>query len=341
MENVLLEEINRMRKLMNLTEKENLEEDDSLTNNPDNDWIVQSLRKQLGGDKEIFVKLVDKRQGREGKTNLVKIVNGKVIDVLDDEPEEVNEGIKDTLKIGAVCMILASGMVSCKEGNYNLANDARYIMKPEILNTLGRESFDSPVGSKDKIYVWAGNQSGGRGTNSRVLYHDYSNNKKEYGATFDNYPDSFAYGANGITPVEVVGKTKLTSDIAKRLQKYSKIDLSKYTDTSTTLGKSGTNNQNSGLYVIVVDVLGSSHYDWSDPNKAQEIKDPKYKTGYAIYIVSPSVANGINVGELYPTTLDVMFGTYNDPLSGNEKIKPLDDYFNNNFKNLLGDKPEF
>jgi hypothetical protein len=343
MENVLLEEINRMRKLMNLTEKENLEEDDSLTNNPDNDWIVQSLRKQLGGDKEIFVKLVDKRPGKEGKTNLVKIVNGKVIDVLDDEPEEVNEGIKDTLKIGAICAILATGAVSCtKEDSYNLTNDARYIMKPEILNTLGRESFDSPVGSKEKIYVWAGNQSGGRGSNSRYLYHDYTNKNKNYGAVFgQNYPDSFANGANGITPTEVVGKTKLTSDIAKRLQKYSKIDLSKYTDTSTTLGKSGTNNENSNLYVIVVDVLGSSHYDWSDPNGAKEIKDPKWKTGYAIYIVSPSVAEGMTVGELYPTTLDVMFGTYSDPLSGNKKIRPLDDYFNNNFKNLLGDKPEF
>jgi len=114
MENILLEEINRMRKLMNLTEKENLEEDDSLTNNPKNDWIIQSLRKQLGGDKEIYVKLVDKRPGKEGKTRIVKqTVDGKILDISDDEPEEVNEGIKDKLKMGAICLILATGAVSC------------------------------------------------------------------------------------------------------------------------------------------------------------------------------------------------------------------------------------
>ena len=322
MENVLLEEINRMRKLMNLTEKENLEEDDSLTNNPENDWIVQSLRKQLGGDKEIYVKLIDKREGKEGKTNLVKIVNGQVIDISDDEPEEVNEGIKDTLKIGAVCMILASGMVSCKEGNYNLANDARYILKPEVLNRIGKEYFDSPISSKDKMYIWAGNQSGA----GRVLYHDYSNNKKEYGATFDNYPDSFAYGANGITPVQVVKVLPFDSNIIERLNSYNR--------TGQPLGSLLGKYKN----VVVVDVLGSSHYDWSDPNNGKEIKDPKWKTGYAIYLTN---ADGIKEEELYPTMLDVMFRTYNNPTMGNEKLIALDDYFNNNFKNLLGDKPEF
>ena len=308
---------------MNLTEKENLEEDDSLTNNPDNDWIVQSLRKQLGGDKEIFVKLVDKRPGKEGKTNLVKIVNGKVIDVLDDEPEEVNEGIKDTLKIGAICAILATGAVSCtKEDSYNLANDARYIMKPEILNTLEKDYFDSPVGSKEKIYVWAGNQSGA----GRVLYHDYSNNKKEYGATFDNYPDSFAYGANGITPVQVVKVLPFDSNVIEKLNSYNK--------TGQPLGSLLGKYKN----VVVVDVLGSSHYDWSNPNNGKEIKDSKYKTGYAIYLTN---ADGIKEEELYPTMLDVMFRTYNNPTIGNEKLISLNDYFNNNFKNLLGDKPEF
>lgn len=345
MEKVLLEEINKMRKLMNLMEVEDIKTEDTLSNDPLGDKIVQSLRKQLGGDKAIYVKLVDNRPGKEGKTNIVKLVNGEVIDIDDDQPEPVQEGIKDTLKIGAVCFILASGLISCqKEETYNLGKDARFIMKPNILNTLGRESFDSPVGSKSKIYVWAGNQSGGRGSNSRVLYHDYSNQNKEYGAVYgQNYPDSFAYGANGVTPVEVVGKTKLTSDIAKRLQKYSKIDLSKYTDTSTTLGKTDT-KPSSNLYVIVVEVLNSSHYDWSDPLNATEVNDSKYKTGYAIYLVTPSVADGINVGELYPTMMDIMFGTWNvspNEIPGNEKIRALDNYMSNDFKNLLGDKPEF
>jgi hypothetical protein len=341
MENILLEEINRMRRLMNLMEVEEIKTEDTLENDPQNQKIVQSLKQELGDNNEIYVKLVDNRPGKEGKTNIVKMVNGEVIDIDDDQPEPVSESIKDTLKIGAVCFILASGLVSCKkEDSYNIAKDARFILKPNILNTLGKESFDSPVKSKDKIYVWAGNQSSG----NRVLYHDYSSQSKKYGEVYgQNYPDSFAYGANGIAPVEVINKIKLTPEIAKRLQQYSKVDLSQYTDTSTTLGKTDT-KPSSGLYVIVVEVLNSSHYDWSDPNNAKEVNNPKYKTGYAIYLVTGSVAEGINVGELYPTMMDIMFGTWNvspNTIPGNEKIKALDNYMFSNFKNLLGDKPEF
>jgi hypothetical protein len=283
------------------------------------------------------IKITDERTG---KTTVVKLENGKFV-----KSDAVNEIDVKRAIVTAACAISLMGVVSCqKEDTYNLAKDARYILKPSILNTQGRESFDSPVGSKSKIYVWAGNQSGGRGTNNRVLYHDYSNQNKDYGAVYgQNYPDSFAYGANGITPVEVVKKFRLTSDVAKQLQPYSKVDLSQYTDTSTTLGKSDIKPNKSGLYVVIVKVYGSSHYDWADPNGGgEEIKDGKLNTGYGIYLVTPGVANGINVKEMYPTMMDIMFGTWNvspSQVPGNSKIQALDNYMYNDFKNLLQDIP--
>jgi len=135
MEKVLLKEINKMRRLMNLMEVEDIETEDTLNNDPLKDTIIKSLKKQLGGDKEIYVRLVDNRPGKEGKSNIVKMINGEVIDIDDDQPEPVSESIKDTLKIGAVCLILASGMISCtKEGSgygYNLgASGFKYNINP-------------------------------------------------------------------------------------------------------------------------------------------------------------------------------------------------------------------
>lgn len=325
MENILLEEINRMRKLMNLTEKESLEEDDSLKNDPIGDKIIQSLRKQLGGDKEIYVKLVDNRPGKENKIRIVKQTpTGEIIDIDDDQPEPVSEGIKDSIKIGAVCFILASGAVSCKKDVYDINKDARYRLKPNILNSLGKKYFDSPIENKDKIYVWAGNQTGS--SNGRYLYYDYTNQEKSYGEVFgQNYPDSFAYGSNGITPVEVVGVYPFNSDIIPKLQEYNKTGIA----LEYLLGKYKN--------VVVVEVLPSSKYDWSDINSPKEVSSPEYKTGHAIYLTN---IDGINIGELYPTMLDVMFNTYKNPINGNEKIKSLNDYFNYRFSNLLGDKPE-
>ena len=327
MKNTLLEEINKMRKLMNLMEVEDVKTEDTLKNDPQNQKIIQSLRQQIGGDKEIYIKLVDNRPGKEGKTNIVKMVNGEVIDIDDDQPEPVSESIKDKLKIGAVCFILASGMVSCKkDDSYNISKDPRFILKPNILNNLGKESFDSPISSKDKIYIWAGNQSGVGNGRERYLYHDYSNQSKKYGEVYgQNYPDSFAYGSNGITPTEVVQILPFNADMVSKLQPYNKTG----TPLGTFLGKYKN--------VVVVEVLGSSNYDWSDPYNPNEVSDTKHKTGHAIYLTN---ADGVNVGELYPTTLDVMFGTYKNPIAGNDKLLGLDDYYNNNFNNLLGDKPE-
>jgi hypothetical protein len=330
MENILLEEINRMRRLMNLMEVEDIETEDTLDNDPLRDTIITSLKQQIGGGKEIYVRLVDNRPGKEGKSNIVKMVNGEVIDIDDDQPEPVSESIKDTLKIGAVCLILASGMVSCtkEDGNYNLANDSRFTLKPGILNTLGKEYFDSPVQGKDKIYVIASNQSGAGKGRERYLYHDYTSKIKNYGSkpfSSQEYPDSFATGANGIAPTEVVQVFPFNADMVSKLQPYNKTGI----PLGTFLGKYKN--------VVVVEVLGSSNYDWSDPYNPKEVNDTKRKVGHAIYLTN---TDGINVGELYPTTLDVMFGTYKNPITGNDKLMGLDDYYNNNFNNLLGDKPE-
>jgi hypothetical protein len=35
-----------------------------------------------------------------------------------------------------------------------------------------------------------------------------------------------------------------------------------------------------------------------------------------------------------------MFGTYKNPITGNDKLMGLDDYYFGNFNNLLSDKPE-
>jgi hypothetical protein len=328
MENILLREINRMRKLMNLMEVEDIKTEDTLKNDPQNQKIIQSLKQQIGGEKEIYIKLVDNRPGKEGKINIVKMVNGEVIDIDDDQPEPINESIIDTLKIGAVCFILASGMVSCKkEDSYNISKDSRFILKPNILNTLGKEFFDSPVNSKSKIYIWAGNQSG---SNTRYLYHDYSNQEKKYGPVFNqNYPDSFAYGSNGITPTEVIQILPFNQTTVSKLQPYNKTGI----PLDSLLGKYKN--------VVVVDVLGSSNYDWSDPNNPKEVSNNKYKTGYAIYLTN---IDGINISELYPTTLEVMFQTYktyNEPnRKSNDKLMGLDDYYFGNFNNLLSDKHE-
>ena len=330
MENILLEEINRMRRLMNLSEKEEISTDDTLNNDPLKDKIIQSLRQQLGGNKEMYIRLIDNREGKGGKSNIVKqTVNGDIIDIEDDEPEQVNEGsIKDTLKIGAVCVILASGMVSCKKDSYNISNDSQFRLKPSILNSLGKEYFDSPVNNKNKIYVTAGNQTGSGKGNERYLYHDYTNQEKSYGAT-TNVPDSFASGSNGITPVEVEQVLPFNSEIISKLEPYNKTGK----PLNSLLGKYKN--------VVVVNVLGSSHFDWSDPYKPKEINNPKYKQGHAIYLTN---VDGINVGEIYPTMLDVMFQTYktyNEPTrTSNDKLMGLNDYFSGNFAELLGDKPD-
>jgi hypothetical protein len=312
-------------------------------NAPLADKVIKALEDiDVDTEKTVNVKIIDEKTG---KTKIVTLRNGKFL----NPPME--ESIKSNVMIA--CTIAITGLVSCnQDDSYNIAKDARYIMKPEILNTMGKKSFDSPANTKEKTYVWAGNQSGGRGTARRVLYHDYTNKDKDYGAVFgQNYPDSFAYGANGITPTEVVkiipmpavGSYQL-NDLIKMLTPYNKtkIDLTKYANPADTLGKTGTGNtKSSEWYIVIVKVHGSSHFDWADANNGQEIKDPKYKTGYAMYLVKSNVASGMNVKELYPTTLEVIYGFYNNPEYGSMSIKPFDDYFNNEFKNLLQDMPSF
>ncbi len=312
-------------------------------NAPLADKVIKALEDiDVDTEKTVNVKIIDEKTG---KTKIVTLRNGKFL----NPPME--ESIKSNVMIA--CTIAITGLVSCnQDDSYNIGKDARYIMKPEILNTMGKKSFDSPANTKEKTYVWAGNQSGGRGTASRVLYHDYSNKDKNYGAVFgQNYPDSFAYGANGITPTEVVKIIPMPSKGSKELTyltnvlsdyNKNKIDLSKYANPEDTLGKSGTGNtKSSEWYIVIVEVHGSSHYDWADANNGQEIKDPKYKTGYAIYLVKSNIASGMKIGELYPTTLEVIYSFYNSSGQGTNSIKPFDDYFNNEFKALKPNMPSF
>lgn len=308
-----------MRRLMNLNEMESIDEDAL------EDKIIQSLKKQLGGDKEIYIKLVDNRPGKDGKVNIVKqTLNGEIIDIDDNQPEPVTEGIRNNLKIGAICFILASGAVSCKKDVYDLGKDARYRLKPNILNSLGKKYFDSPVENKDKIYIWAGNQNGSSEP-TRYLYHDYTNQEKSYGEVYgQNYPDSFARGANGVTPSLVVDVLPFNSDIIPKLNQYNVTGK----PLDTLLGKYKN--------VVVVEVLQSSYYDWSDIFNPKEVGTNR-KTGHAIYLTN---LTAVEVGELYPQLFEVMFGTYKNPTAGNDKIISLNDYYISDSGKLLGDKPE-
>lgn len=310
---------------MNLNEVEDFDNEGSLDK-----VIIQSLKKQLGGNKEIYVKLIDKRPGKNGKINIVKqTINGDIIDIDDDQPEPVSEGVRDTLKIGAVCFILASGVVSCKKEGYNIGKDARYRLKPNILNSLGKNYFDSPVENKDKIYVWAGNQNGAS-TPTRYIYLDFTNQEKRYGEVYgDEYPDSTVSKSssdnttNTVTPSLVVNVLPFNIDILPKIQEYNKTGI----QLDSLLGKYRN--------VVVIEVLGSTRFDWTDIYNPKEVGTGR-KTGYAIYLTNlPS----INVGELYPKLMDELFNTHLTS-KGNDKILPLDNYMKNSSENLLGDKPE-
>ena len=264
----------------------------------------------------------------EGKEYILSInPDGDLIVV-----EGITEGFRKNLLTGIVCTMLAGGMISCqKEELYDLSKDSRFTLKPEILNTLGKEYFDSPVQGKDKIYVIAGNQTGaGRGY-ERYLYHDYTSKVKTYGNkpfSAQEYPDSFATGANGIAPVEVINVVPFTSEIADKLESYNK--------TGMPLRKLMSDYKN----VVVVKVHEASYYDWNDVYNPKEIKDPKYKTGYAIYLTN---LGEVKPGEVYPTMMEVMFNIYNTPpnvIPYNSKVMALDNYYVSKFSKLLREEPK-
>jgi len=246
--------------------------------------------------------------------------------------EAMIEGFRKNLLAGIVCTMLAGGMISCqKEELYDLSKDSRFTLKPEVLNTLGKEYFDSPVQGKDKIYVIAGNQSGAGKGRERYLYHDYTSKIKNYGSkpfSAQEYPDSFATGANGIAPVEVINVVPFTSEIANKLEYYNK--------TGMPLDKLMNMYKN----VVVVKVHEASYYDWSDVYNPREIKDPTYKTGYAIYLTNLSA---VKPGEIYPTMMEVMFNIYNTPpnvIPYNSEIMSLNNYYSSKFSKLLKEEPK-
>jgi hypothetical protein len=290
---------------------------------PSHDEIIKMLKKN-------FVNYTN--PGATFPVNVLDEKTGKTIKVMDfyfDENGEleIKEEIKEskiTKGLAALCLI--GGMLtSCKKDQlYDIGKDARYILKPSILNTLGREHFDSPVSNKSKTYVWAGNQNGSQEP-TRYNYLDFTNKTKSYGTVYgQNYPDSAQDGVlSVISPTEVIQVIDLDNNILSKLEPYNKT------------GKSLDQLIKKYKYAVVVEVLGSTRYTWKDINKPEEAGSSR-KTGYGIYLTN---LPDINVGELYPSTLDLMFNTYKTSTTGNDKLIALDDYYNFNFKNLLDEKP--
>lgn len=217
----------------------------------------------------VNIKLINKETGKE------KIVTMNSDGTFSDAG--VEEGFKDKLVIGATCFILASGLVSCqKEDLYNISSDARYIVKPEILNTLGKKAFDSPgAGAKDKVYMWFGNQ-GGNGT--RYPYYDYTNQNKDYGAVYgQKYPDSLVAASNGITPNEVIN----------------------INSTEATTYPLTPEQKANYKYIVLVKVHPSTQWNWTDLNNGKE-ESSGWNSGYALYLTNMPA---VQVGDLYPTML--------------------------------------
>jgi len=256
----------------------------------------------------VNIKLINKETGKE------KIVTMNADGTFSDAG--VEEGFKDKLVIGATCFILASGLVSCqREDLYNISSDARYIVKPEILNTLGKKAFDSPgAGAKDKVYMWFGNQ-GGNGT--RYPYYDYTNQNKEYGAVYgQKYPDSLVAASNGITPNEVINmnSTEATTYPLTPEQK------AKY------------------KYIVVVKVHPSTEWNWTDLNNGKE-QSSGWNSGYAVFLTN---INGVQIGDLYPTML-ANSGTPGDKygiIRDTNKAVALGDYVSGNGRGLLQADPQ-
>lgn len=96
---ILSEEFRRMQKLAGL-----------ITENEENIPEEEKIKDQLSkiGVKKTTVKIIDKRNN---KTSYVSIDNNEL-----KPTDNIEEGLKDKILIGAVCTILASGMVSCKKG---------------------------------------------------------------------------------------------------------------------------------------------------------------------------------------------------------------------------------
>jgi hypothetical protein len=82
--------------------------------------IIKKLKNSISefGKGEFEVKIIDKRPGKKNKIVKAKS-NGDIVSI-----QSANESLKDNIKVGLVCTILASGLVSCKKADvgfgYNL-----------------------------------------------------------------------------------------------------------------------------------------------------------------------------------------------------------------------------
>lgn len=133
---------------LSLYEEESTGETLNSTNN-----IKIGLAKQLaqlgGTDKVYNVKLIDNRPGKENKTVQMKFDSSGEIHAfnLSDESKPTNEGLAKSLMIGAVCTILATGMVSCKK---EPIETEQTVSQPVVLNSSNyMQLFKSNAGTPE------------------------------------------------------------------------------------------------------------------------------------------------------------------------------------------------
>lgn len=125
MKKVLLEqELNRIKQVMGVIKEDTITSDDD---------IMRTLKRQILGikgtqGKDISVELIDKRGDNTVKKNIImKYDNdGNLVTTnITDKPSDIEEDLKDNLKVFVACTILATGAVSCKKDTtgfgYNFA----------------------------------------------------------------------------------------------------------------------------------------------------------------------------------------------------------------------------
>lgn len=198
------------------------------------------------------------------------------------ETENINEGIKDTILTGAMCVMLASGLVSCSKVDNPVADRITY--KPAILTKLNKEAFNNLNAESDRknSYIWYTNVYGttdknGKDIEKRHAMYDYTSKNISYGTKkYNEYPGDSVKGAStGLTPCEV-------------------IDIAFTKNTSYKLNSEDIKNYK---YIVLIKVHNATDIDFSDNNKPKEFSVDGF-TGFIVYLTN---INKINIGDLYPT----------------------------------------
>ena len=194
----------------------------------------------------------------------------------------LNESIKDKILTGAMCVMLASGLVSCSKVDNPSVDRITY--KPEILNKLHKNAFNNlnAESNRKNNYIWYTNVYGTKDNNDKDIerrhaMYDYTSKEISYGTkNYNEYPGDSVNGAStGITPCEVVD-IEYTQNTSYKLNPD---DIKKY------------------KYLILIKVHNSTDIDFSNNNNPKEFAVDEF-TGYIVYLTN---INKINTGDLYPT----------------------------------------